>query len=350
MMRVAIDLQALRGARTGHRVYLEGLLEGVKALGQEAPELVRIDRVGEELNTLYRVLWDQIGLPLELRGVSADLLFVPAFSVPFLSPLPVVATIHDLTSLRYPPPSLSSRLYWVGLLPASLKRARFLIAISNWTKQQALAHLHIPEERMRVIYSGVSERFRIAPSAVYREEIVKRYELPQQFIMVVGTIEPKRNHAVVLKAYRALTNPPALVFVGKKGSAWRAVTGEIRQLNVRVIEGANERELHALYYLARLLVIPSLDEGFGLPAVEAMASGIPVLASRSGALPEVLLDAAEYFEPRNVEELAHKLTVLLHDSSLREELVRRGLARSKFFSWKRCAHETVAVWKEAMAL
>lgn len=350
MKRMAIDLQALGGRMTGHRVYLEGVWGALKELHDPGLETVPIDAVGRELNTVERTVWDQVLLPLRVRRVRVDALFVPAFSVPRFSPVPVVTTAHDLTALLYPQTlGAISRWYWSRLVPKGLTRAHVIIAISQWTKQKLIEMLRIPEERISVVPLGLDERFRTAPSRKTAADVSFAYHLPDSFVLTVGTLEPKRNHATLIEAYARLASPPPLLIVGGRGSAYESVMRLIAkkrlERTVRIVEGVTSDELSILYRKATVLVIPSLDEGFGLPALEGMASGVAIAAARSGALPEVLRDAADYFTATEEEDLAQTLGNLLGDRARREDLGERGKIRSQAFSWKKTAEETLAIFK-----
>ncbi|PJC36915.1 hypothetical protein CO046_03060 [Candidatus Peregrinibacteria bacterium CG_4_9_14_0_2_um_filter_53_11] len=364
-MRVGVDTQALNGAFTGHRIYLDGLMKGFEELyklntrelnlneqregANGNHQLIRLNLVSHELRTARRILHDQIQLPWAAWRSKLDLLFVPAFSVPLLYPGKIVATVHDLTALDYPEnfPAVS-RFYWTRLVPYSLRRADRLIAISQYTKDWVVERLGIDPEKIDVVHSACDQRYFRTVSSQEQKEACTRNNLPEEFVMMVGTIEKKRNHETLIRAYSQLKDAPPLLLVGKKAHAWPALEELIHELKLEdrllVRSEISSKDLPALYQRAALTVVPSLSEGFGLPVLESMASGTPVVVAKSTALPEIAGSAALFFDPHAPEELADQMAKLLHDSALREKLSQLGKTRATEFTWLRTAQQTSAVF------
>jgi glycosyltransferase involved in cell wall biosynthesis len=237
------------------------------------------------------------------------------------------------------------------LLPRYIERADRIIAISHFTKQEILNLFpNLPEEKVAVTWLGVHERFKIASSAE-KEDVRRKYQLDKPFILSVSTIEPRKNLKTLIRAFSQVKDriDHDLVLSGAYG--WKAtdLNDVIRDLKlegrVRFTGYIDIEELPALYTLADVFVYPSLYEGFGLPPLEAMACGCPVLTSNVASLPEVVGDAAETIDPLDVDALAGTMEQLLSDSVRRRALIDKGLQRARSFTWEKCARETVAVYR-----
>jgi glycosyltransferase involved in cell wall biosynthesis len=274
---------------------------------------------------------------------------------------PAVATVHDLgVSVCSEDELLFNRFdRWVlGVQWAGLRRMDRFIAVSDFTKQSLVASFGIPQERVHVVHSGVKgEQFRPVPRS--RALVAERYGvLPMPDVhdlLYVGNEQPRKNLKVLLNALvilKAQGHRLRLIKVGGAGGdRWRKrFLDEIRALkvdaDVRIVDSVPEADLALFYSAADLYVTPSLLEGFGLPVLEAMACGTPVVCSRAGSLPEVAGDAAILVEARDAEAFSAAITNVLHDDSLRAELKQRGFERAAIFDWRRTAEETLAVYEE----
>jgi len=352
-MRIGIDVQATRGQRTGIGVYADRLL---RALPRVAPhhEYVPLswEREGE-LRTDQRLRWQQWLLPRRARAAGVDLLHVPGFDAPRWRPCPVVLTVHDLIGLLFPeqlPPI--SRLYWAGWLPRSLRWADHLIADSSHTARDLERRLGIPPERITVIPLGVDERFHpeIPPEA--REAARRKYGLAFPVILYVGTLGPRKGLDTLVAAFGRIADriPHHLVLVGKPGWWVDRLLREIRALGlterVHLLGYVPEEDLPALYRLADVFAYPSRYEGFGLPPLEAMACGTPVVCADAASLPEVVGDAALRVPPGDLEAWAAALLRILEDESLRRRLQVEGPARARRFTWEETARRTVRVYEQ----
>lgn len=353
IVRIAIDIQSTLGHKTGIGLYTWHLL---KALRKVAPQHEYIEifwgRTGE-LRTDQRLYWQQWGLPRRARAASADVLHVPGFDAPLLRPCPVVLTVHDLIGYLFPhnfPPV--SRFYWSRWLPRTIRRADMVIVDSQHTRNDLIRLLGIPPEQIRVVYLGVDPSFHPLDDRAALEAAREKYRLPRDFILYVGTIEPRKGLDTLLLAYAALAGEIAqdLAIVGKKGwyteSLFRLV--EAFGLNRRVhFPGyVADEDLPAIYNLATLFVYPSRYEGFGLPPLEAMACGVPVVCSRAASLPEVVGDAAWTVLPDDPDALAAAMLRVLRDEQLRAALRYAGLQRTRLFSWEETARQTAKIYEE----
>jgi glycosyltransferase involved in cell wall biosynthesis len=266
-----------------------------------------------------------------------------------------VTTVHDLIPLRLPR-LVPWRHRWAvrALLGSALRRARQVIAVSEATRGELLARYRLPADRVRVVPEAAAARF-TPPSAGVLAEARARHGLEAPYVLFVGLLEPKKNLPALLDAVARLRRagawgPTQLVLAGAPGWGTEGLAAAAHRLGldgtVRFLGAVADADLPALYGGALAFAFPSLWEGFGLPVLEAMASGTPVVASRRGALPEVTGGAALLVEPE-ASPLAEALGSLLADRALRERLRAAGLARAAFFSWERTATETLSVYRAA---
>ncbi|MDI6891766.1 MAG: glycosyltransferase family 1 protein [Actinomycetota bacterium] len=299
-------------------------------------------------------------LSLSKLHLSADFLVddVDLFHSPdcVLPPLRVksIVTIHDLASILFPQYYTAiNRSYLKFMVPQSARQAEKIIVDSEATKNDAVNLLKVPTSKIKVIYPGVDKKFR----RVEREEIVaikQRYQLPDKYILFVGTIQPRKNLATLVDAFSLLKRDKdfdwELIVAGPKGWLYRDLFQRIEQLelsrDVIFLDFVPGEDLPALYNGADIFVYPSLYEGFGLPVLEAMACGTPVICSNVSSLPEIVGDAAILVDPYFVEGLSQAIYSLLMDNNKRGELREKGLKRARMFSWEKAASEVLEVYRE----
>jgi alpha-1,3-rhamnosyl/mannosyltransferase len=275
---------------------------------------------------------------------------------------PLVITACDLSVLLYPESHPPQRVAWFerGFLPA-VKRARRVITISHHVKQEIVDRLGVNPSRIDVTYLAADDRFRPAPAEAVQRVLQSR-GLPARYLLTVGTVEPRKNLATLLTAYARLPEDireaHPLVIVGMQGWVGDsshygdiAALAERLRLAEKVIFAGYlpDEELPAVYSGAAAFVFPSLYEGFGLPPLEAMACGTPVVSSNAASLPEVVGDAAVLFDPESAEALTAALERLLTHQADADALVARGIEQARRFSWERCARETLASYEAAVA-
>ncbi len=285
------------------------------------------------------------------RGV--DLFHATEHLLPRFSAIRTVFTLHDLIFLFHPETHKPMNRWFLTLMmPRFLRAADAVIAVSECTKRDAVRAYGIPEEKITVIYEGVSPRFRPAdPAAI--AAVRQKYGLPEHFILYVGTIEPRKNLTALLEAFANLQSAIGnlhLVFVGKKGWLYEGFFRRLRELGleerVHFTGYVPDEDLPVLYSAADLFVFPSLYEGFGLPVLEAMACGVPVVCSNTSSLPEVAGDAALLVDPTDVRALAAAMERALTDQALRATLRARGLERARRFTWEEAARRTLEVYRQ----
>ncbi|MER3422187.1 MAG: glycosyltransferase family 1 protein [Nitrospiraceae bacterium] len=269
-----------------------------------------------------------------------------------------IITICDLTFLLFPAYHPWARVKALaGGIARSASRADAIIVVSEHTKRDVIKYLGVPEEKIRVVYCAASSHFRFIASEA-RRSVLSKYHLPLDgYLLYVGNIEPRKNLTRLLEAYSLLKARGGcrlpLIFSGgggwKNTDIYRRVSELSLEKDVRFLGYVPDEELPALMSGAELFVYPSLYEGFGLPPLEAMACGTPVVTSNVSSIPEVVGDAALMVDPYDVEGLAEAMQRALMDKDLREDMRIKGLARAKLFSWERTACETLKVYEEVHA-
>jgi alpha-1,3-rhamnosyl/mannosyltransferase len=292
-----------------------------------------------------RLLGPHLELPLRMRRDGAQLVHGPANALPLLPVgLPEVVTIHDLAIYDHPEWFPSGQWFATRIVvPQSARRARIIICPSEATKRAAVRLFGIDPERCRVIPHGVETEFALPASPSVKADVRARYALPDRYLLQLGTVQPRKNYVTSLRALARI--PPQqrlpLIVAGAFGWKYDAVVDAVRELDlsqwVRFVGYAGMPDLPALYQMAQAVLFPSLDEGFGLPLLEAFAAGTPVVASAAGAIPEVAGDAALLSASEDAQALAENLLRLLTDKPLRDRQVAAGRARAALYTWSASA-------------
>jgi len=277
--------------------------------------------------------------------------------LPYLRDIPTVLTVHDLIYERLPEfHKFFNYHYLHAAMPLYCRRATAIIAVSEATRADLYGLYGIDPAKVTVIPEAAAPHF--APQSPERVDAVRaRYGLPPRYLLSVGTIEPRKNLGRLVEAAGPLISQgliDGVVLVGSLGWLYEGFLRELERspLRERVLFPGfvADEDLPAVYAGAEITVQPSLYEGFGLPVLEAMASGSPVCASRAASLPEVGGDAARYFDPRNVEEMTAVLAEVLRHPEQREAMRERGLQRASLFSWQRTAEETLALYRQVLGM
>ncbi|HZD09959.1 MAG TPA: glycosyltransferase family 1 protein [Candidatus Binatia bacterium] len=302
------------------------------------PDFVKVTPPWNTENRLLRILWEQSVWPLDAKRHELDLLHSMAFVSPIWQPCPTTLTIYDLSFLHFPErfPALQRR-YLQSQTRRSCHSAKRIVTISESGREDVHAFFGIPRDRIDVVQPGVDVHFRPYPPeevADFRE----RQQLPEQFLLHVGTLQPRKNIPILLEALARLNRPRLpLVLVGGKGWQYEEIFERIGTLGlhkqVRLMGYVPDRELPLWYSAASALVFPSLYEGFGLPIVEAMACGTPVIAANSSSIPEAAGDAALLFEPTEVDVLVNHLLTVLDNRQQAATMRKRGLVHASRFTW-----------------
>jgi glycosyltransferase involved in cell wall biosynthesis len=349
-------------------------MDGETAENSTFPTGIRLEVVRTEMSPMAaasasgrRSLKDLWLLSRQVMKTNVDLFFFPAVYsyFPILNRCKIVVTIHDMIADHHPErvfPSRKLMLFWKLKQNLALRQADKILTVSGYSKRQIVQHYNIPETRVAEISEGPSDVFRTLSHDHYMDAVLRRYGLKpeERFLLYVGGISPHKNLDVLVEAYHRLTmdllfEDVKLVLVGDyQGDAfyshYPAIKGEVekRHLTEKVLFTGfvPDDDLAYLYNAAILFVLPSLEEGFGLPAIEAMACGTPVVASDRGSLPEVLGEAGCFFDPSHSGALLTVLRNVVESEEKREHMRRSGIARSKLFTWEEAARKTVSLFSE----
>jgi glycosyltransferase involved in cell wall biosynthesis len=301
------------------------------------------------------VLWYRLNLPLPVEVFSgrADLFHGPSFTLP-PSFAPSLLTVHDLSFLRYPQGAHPALLAWLTkAVPRSLQRARQVLADSENTRADLVELMQIPPDRITVIGAGVDERFKPESEPETLTRVRARYQLPDHFVLSISTLEPRKNFTGLIAAFEqvAISSVTDLHLVIAGGKGWlyddifaAAETSPVRE-RIHFAGYVADQDLPALYSLAALFAFPSHYEGFGIPVLEAMACGTPVVCADNSSLPEIAGDAALLVEATDTEALADAMHRLSRDALLREELISRGYEQARKFTWEKAARRLLHVYQ-----
>jgi glycosyltransferase involved in cell wall biosynthesis len=326
-MRVAIDVSPLVQTRAGTARYLESLMHELRARDDVAVTTRMFGR-SDRASTLAR---DAVWYPFLLgREDTADVLHCPTYRGPTRSRVPLVVTVHDLAVFRHPEAfNRWTRAYSPRVVPRVLAAAKRVIAVSEFTRQELIELLRVPDEKIRVVPNAVGDEFTNVGEAAEGD-----------YVLAVGTLEPRKNLERLVEAVQRTKRE--LRVVGARG--WGDV--EVGGNGVRWLGEVSDRELARLYRGAACVAYPSLYEGFGIPVLEAMACGAPVVTTRGTAMEEVADGAAVLVDARDPAEIAAGIERAATD---RDELVARGLERASQFRWDAVAAATMQVYREAAA-
>jgi len=367
-MRIGIDARLVYYSQAGIGQYILNLARWLAQI-DGANEYVllqsRKDKttIIEQANFRRASLWtpshhrfEQRMLPAEIARLGLDVLHSPDFIPPFRASCRMVITVHDLAFLFYPHFLTRESARYYGQIDQAVHQADHIIADSKSTRQDILRMLGVPPDKVSVVYLAANPLYRPVPLARARQRAAEKFGLSGDFILFVSTIEPRKNLPTLLKAYRQLLDAykidVELAVVGKKGWLYGEIPSLVEELQLadraRFLGRVSDDDLLYLYNAAGVLAHPALYEGFGLPPLEAMACGTPVIVSNASSLPEVVSDAGLLVNPKNVDAWAAALWRVFADDALRDELSQRALARSGYFSWERTARQTLEIYKKAV--
>lgn len=388
-MRIGIDATCWQNKR-GYGRFTRELLEAVLEADKANEYLFFVDPATEESGELpmdvQKVVVNTSVAPIEaasaegrrsLRDVWAmsrevmrhkpDLFFFPTVYsyFPILSRTKIIVTVHDVIAEHHPDlifPNARSKFFWGLKQKAAIRQADIIATVSEYSKQQIIEYFGVSPSRLRIISEAARPAFRVLEKDEAMSRALERHHVApnEKFLLYVGGISPHKNLSTLISAFESVNKTRSndrvkLVLVGDyKGdsffSAYPALKEQIGRLGlddqITFTGYVPDEDLAFLYNGASALVFPSLEEGFGLPAVEAMACGTPVAASNCGSLPEVIGSAGRFFDPRDPVDIANVLARILDDDELRASMKKAGLSRSKEFLWKKAAHETLSIFDE----
>jgi glycosyltransferase involved in cell wall biosynthesis len=369
-VRIAIDGRKLRDYGIG--TYIRNLLRHLARIDHTTDYVVLardedtafVSELGENFRSVaersgpYSVR-EQLAVPLDLRRERPDLFHAPHYVLPVLTPSRSIVTIHDCIHLRFPQylPNRLGYAYARGSLWVATHRSARVLTVSEASKRDILDYFRVPESKITVIYNGIDERFSEEPPADEVMRVRERYQLNDPFVLYAGNIKPHKNLERLIEAFHIVRRGEfehvKLLIIGDEISKYatlrRAVHRYKLHKHVRFFGFVPDATLAILYRLARVFVFPSLYEGFGLPPLEAMASGTPVITSNVSSLPEVVGDAAMLIDPYQPEAIAGAMRRVLADDRLRDDMRERGLARAREFSWGQSIRRVRQIYDEVIA-
>jgi len=369
-LRIAIDARKLRDYGIG--TYVRNLLRHLARIDPRTEYVLfcRAEDCGmvEELGENFRSVAEparpysaseQLRIPMDLRREGIDLFHAPHYVLPPLTPCKSVVTIHDCIHLRFPQylPNRLAYAYARSSLWFATHRSNRVLTVSEASKRDILKYFRVPERKIDVIYNAIDERFGELPTPEEIERVRDRYQLNAPYVLYAGNIKPHKNLERLIEAFHTLRRGDLehvkLLIIGDEISKYatlrRAVHRYKLHKHVRFFGFVPDKTLAVLYRLARAFVFPSLYEGFGLPPLEAMASGTPVITSNISSLPEVVGDAALLIDPYDADAIADAMRRILLDSDLRDDLRQRGFRRVAEFSWERSVRRVRQIYEEVLA-
>ena len=373
-MHVLIDLTQVPAGRMGIGSYAENLLAQLGAVAPEIsftavlqsddaplraaiPSRVRILQLPARFfrRLPVRLVFEQVLLPLLARRYRVDVIHSLHYSLPLLpTRARCVVTMHDMTAYLLPHMHTRAKgAYMRFFIRRAIRRADRLIFVSTSGLDDCRRWFGLPLRNAVVVHHGKSDAFRPKGSAEELASVRARYRLPEHYLLYLGTLEPRKNVPLLLRAFAELTRPhpeARLVIAGKKGWHFDEIFHTAASLNLEdhvLFTGyVDEADKPALMRGASLFVYPSLHEGFGIPVLEAMASGVPTIAGNRTSIPEIAADGALLINPESLPELSNALEFLYSNPVARAGLVAKGLEQAARFSWKKTAEETAAVYRE----
>lgn len=366
MKTVLIDARLAGLENAGIGRYVQSLCERLEfssRRGEGGEGLEGLDGRREAINILsvrsgpkHYSLMEQLRFPSILKNLQPDLAHFPHFNVPLLYNEPFVVTIHDLLwheRVGFSATTLPKWLYLIkyigyrAVLRHAILRSEAIIVPSKWVKGKIVERFPEAEGKIKVIYEGVAKVFSSTGDKDYNN--YKDYNFP--YLIYIGSLYPHKNVAVILNVLKYFDDLK-LVVVCARSVFRQRFEAEIEKRGLRgkvIFAGfVPDEELAVLYRKAAAFVFPSLSEGFGLPGLEAMAAGCPVISSNAGALPEIYGGAAVYFDPKNEAELTEKIREIREDRGYRKNMIELGKERVKIFTWERCAKETLEVYQRVL--
>ncbi len=324
---------------------------------------VRVKGYNLPANFLYYAWWSRTGmLPAESLLGDFDIYHATNYQAPALRRARLVSTVHDINFVRFPEMQSRGMRRFIGSLPRLLERSRMVLADSRFTAEELMECYRLPENRVRVVYPGLNPVFRQEPTEEEKEIALRAYCLQPPYLAYIGNLHPRKNLATLVEAFnllrgRGLQHKLAVIGGGGLGKLnnieYHKLSQRVADLGLQdevVFTGyVPDERLKSLLVQAEMLVFPSIYEGFGLPPLEAMACGVPVITSRRASLPEVVGEAALLLDdPLDAEEIADKVERLMGDRALRSSLVEKGREQARRFTWSRAAREVREIYSQVV--
>jgi glycosyltransferase involved in cell wall biosynthesis len=370
-MRVALDAIPLVAAKTGVGHYTDALAESLARVHHDhqydllSPfdfsydccngRPANLNKRFFPVRSVFRKWW-LFGLPAMLQISPVDVFHGTNYCIPVIAPCPTVVTFHDMSLLAQSVTHETANVRrGKRRMPLMARRASMIIAPSEWTKQEIVKYLGLRPEKIRVIPEAARDKMKPVPISEC-QSVIEKHQIKPPYLLYVGTIEPRKNLLTLIRAYQELlvttSHHPQLVLCGGRGwlddEVFKLVDELKLQDQIRFTGYVEDGDLPALYSAAEIFIYPSVYEGFGLPPLEAMACGAPVISSNGSSLPEVVGQAGLIHDPSDQRALTQYMVKLLDSSATREHFKQAGLKQAAHFSWDRAARETQAVYDEVV--
>ena len=372
-VRIGIDATALPQQPVGAGNYIIQLIRAlVKAnfdhqlviyTQQHSPDLINLPadaevewRIVSDMTPGFRLVWEQTSFPGLIRRDKVNLLHSLHYTKPLRLQCASVVTFHDMTFFLYPQlHTRARRLFFPPMMKLSAKQADEIVTVSESTRRDVIRLLGVDPDKVSTTQLGVDASFRVIDDLQAKKVIVTKYDLPEEFILYLGTIEPRKNLPLLMRAYRLLVDSGTrlkLILVGKYGWMYQEVFNLVSELNledmVRFTGYIPQDELPLVYNLASLFVYPTIYEGFGIPVLEAMACGVPVISSDIASLPEIVGEAGILVPAGDLGAYFSAMKLVTDDQDLRGKLIDQGKLRASEFSWERTAQLTQQVYQKVL--
>ncbi|HOL48968.1 MAG TPA: glycosyltransferase family 1 protein [bacterium] len=371
MIKIGIEAHAIGMKQGGNERYIEGLLRGLSKLNPpDLQFIVFLNHMAEipsflkghpsfsfekvSTSSIKRLMLD---LPSKIKRTNIDVLHTQYHIPPFVQ-IPSVITLHDVSYLIHPEFfPFFERIKMKTLMPSSIRKAKKIITVSQFSKREILKKYGDIDEKVCITYNGVSEEFKPVNEEKI-QQVLTKHKIFRPYIISVSNLQPRKNLQGLISAYSLILKkkedfPCCLVITGKKlwlyDEIFSAGEPTIKE-KILFTDYVENDDLIALYSGAEMLVYPSFYEGFGLPVLEAMACGCPVIASASSSLPEIVEEAGILVDPYNSQEISSAILTLHQNGNLQKELKEKGLKQAKKFSWMECAKKTVEVYRNLVSL
>ncbi len=375
--RIGIDARMYGPIGKGLGRYTQELVDNILKLDNENEYIIFLSKDNfskfnaSRLNVkkvLADVRWytfkEQIVMPFLIWRENIDLMHFPHFNVPILLPTKFIVTIHDLILTKFPTiraTKLSPFVYkikhfaYTNVIKSAVKRSEKIITVSEFTKKDIVDKLNVKSEKISVVYEGIANQFkkssRFSVDIEDDKNTLLKYNINREFLIYTGNAYPHKNLEWLVDNFKKKCKNFDLVLVGKDDFFYNRVKKIARKnkavFDVKIIFPGyvSDYDLNVLYRNAFAYVFPSLYEGFGLPPLEAMSNGCPVISSNKASMPEILGNAVLYFDPKNFKNFIEKINLIQNNTQLRDELIKSGYQRVKKYSWKKCAKNTLNIYK-----
>jgi glycosyltransferase involved in cell wall biosynthesis len=353
-MKIGIDTQTVLGQKTGFGFYVKNLVDNLKKIDKNNQYVLIKPNTDKDLNAPKRFIWDQFKVPIIAKKNKVDILHQPCFSAPVFYSGKIIVTIHDLIAIFYSQDiPFFSRQYFGKWMPYSYRFADKIICDSYNTQKDVISILGISEEKTKVIPLAVSGEFVPISDKAKIDQIKQKYNTGDKYFFHVGTLSPRKNLEFLINVFYEISKKHQeykLIITGKKGWYYEGLFNLSKKLNLKdrvIFTGyIDDQDKPFLYNGAKLLLFPSLYEGFGLPPLEAMSCMIPVISSNTSSMPEVIGNGGVLLSPRDKDGWVKEIDSLITNRPRYQKLANLAYQQSKKFSWEKTARETLEVYKE----